>query len=74
MFDEFYKFLEENDALENFKVYYSDLKTFEDFIGDDLPIFYLTFAFTWCNTTQGGDYWYDLNEKWEALVKGNKND
>ena len=72
MFKEFYKFLEDNDALEKFKDNYGELEDYEDYIGDEPPIFYLTFAFQWRLSNEGKVYWHELNEKWEAITKGNK--
>lgn len=68
----FIKFLEDNNAWENFerafKNYNRDVKRYKDMYNKD-PEKALTGAFEWENTKEGFHYWDTLNDKW---IEANK--
>ncbi len=63
--EEFYKFLKENNAYKSFINY-----TFSK--GENVfskhPKDWITFTFAWYLTTEGMNYWINLNEKWRAKL------
>lgn len=65
--DNFIKFLEDNDALEDYKRELQsqrgwDLTYFLNTVG---PGLYLGGAFNWKGSQQGHDYWSILRDKWD---------
>lgn len=68
----FIKFLEDNNAWENFerafKNYNRDVKRYKDMYNRD-PEKALAGAFEWGNTKEGFHYWDTLNDKW---IESNK--
>ena len=63
----FIKFLEDNEAWENFERafenYNRDVKEYKNLCKKDSGVA-LTGAFDWGDTEEGGSYWNKLNNKW----------
>ena len=68
----FIKFLEANNAWENFERAFENYgRNAKDYKKDckTLKNSYLSYAFIWSKTREGHEYWSELNEKW---IEANK--
>lgn len=65
--EKFIKFLEDNNAWENFErafnEYNKEVKGYKNRCKED-PKAALAGAFKWSGTREGHDYWNELNDKW----------
>lgn len=53
---------------ENFISYHLHC-SFSTFISEYIPYSYLSSAFFWADTSQGWDYWQELNWKWVDFLE-----
>jgi len=71
MKDKFLQFLQDNDALDDFRDEFADKrKDWGDlglYLTGTTPKHYISMAFKWNDSKQGKPYWSVLNKKWEDV-------
>lgn len=73
--EDFWSYLDENDALEGFlnNTIATDMMTAEDVVGkvledlEDIPFDVFLGAFIWKHTPEQSDFWADLDEGWRNI-------
>ncbi|MCK5537524.1 MAG: hypothetical protein KAI79_11905 [Bacteroidales bacterium] len=77
MYKVFYKFLEDNEARDNFDKEFEKTKAllpYEKLMDGWRPLFFLSTPFVWCDSEQGEEYWHHLNDKWQEICRGESDD
>lgn len=73
--EKFIKFLEDNNAWENFeRNFIEQEKDVEEYKRDckTLENSHLSYAFTWSKTREGHEYWSEIDQKWKEENKSLK--
>ena len=66
--EDFYNFLVDNDVLDTYLYNFKNdkhQKDFKKFINQVRDTHLIDAAFTWSQTPEGNNYWYELNIKWK---------
>ena len=73
--EKFIKFLEDNNAWENFEREFTKSERNVESYKEDCKVLKdseISYAFTWSKTAEGHDYWKELNKKWRKENKSLK--
>lgn len=74
----FIDFLKDNNALTAFNVNLSMAKDHKPFythlVKCQPPSTWVLFAFVWVSTSEGFEYWSDLDDKWAEIIYKNHKD
>jgi hypothetical protein len=68
----FLLWLKEHDCYGQYKENFISYRlhcSFSTFISEYIPYSYLSSAFFWADTSQGWDYWQELNWKWVDFLE-----
>lgn len=66
MEERFIQFLIDNDSLYNFKRQVPDMSL----VASLEPVDWILMSFDWDNTSEGGEFWEELNSKWYKELMG----